>query len=68
MTMVTVGYGDVSPQNNLEVLVATLTMFVTCGVFAFSINAIGSALSNIREVKSKTRKTMSIINSYMTKN
>jgi hypothetical protein len=41
MTMVTVGYGDVSAQNDYEVLVATVTMFVTCGVFAFSINAIG---------------------------
>jgi uncharacterized membrane protein YvlD (DUF360 family) len=66
MTMVTVGYGDVSPQNDLEVLFATSTMFVTCGVFAFAINAIGLALSNIRDEKLKARKTMAIINEYMT--
>jgi uncharacterized membrane protein YvlD (DUF360 family) len=65
MTMVTVGYGDVSAQNDLEVLIATCTMFVTCGVFAFAINAIGLALSNMRDEKLKTRKIMTIINDYM---
>ena len=41
MTMITVGYGDITPKNNIELLFANLTMFLACGVFAFSINSIG---------------------------
>jgi hypothetical protein len=44
MTMVTVGYGDITPKNNYELICANVTMFVACGVFAFSINAIGIVL------------------------
>ena len=41
MTMVTVGYGDITPKNNIELIVANVTMFLACGVFAFSVNSIG---------------------------
>jgi hypothetical protein len=41
MTMVTVGYGDITPKNNLEILTTNITMFVASGVFAFSVNSIG---------------------------
>ena len=47
MTMVTVGYGDITPVNNNEVLCANIVMFVACGVFAFSMNSIGIVLQNI---------------------
>jgi hypothetical protein len=57
MTMTTVGYGgintktqyfiDVTPRNNYERLCANITMFMACGVFAFSINSIGIVLSNL---------------------
>ena len=42
MTMITVGYGDITPKNNSELLCANVTMFLACGVFAFSINSIGA--------------------------
>ena len=42
MTMITVGYGDVTPKNNIELFFSIITMFLACGVFAFSINSIGS--------------------------
>jgi potassium voltage-gated channel Eag-related subfamily H protein 7 len=44
MTMTTVGYGDITPRSDLELIVATTTMFVACAVFAFSINTIGIVL------------------------
>lgn len=44
MTMVTVGYGDITPTNDIEVACANFTMFVACGVFAFSVNSIGIVL------------------------
>ena len=44
MTMTTVGYGDISPKNNIEVIVATIAMLLASAVFAFSINTIGIVL------------------------
>lgn len=39
--MCTVGYGDITPQNNHELLLSILTMLVTCGVYAYILNTIG---------------------------
>ena len=47
MTMTTVGYGDVIPQNDLELVTANITMYIACAVFAFSVNSLGMILSNI---------------------
>ena len=44
MTMITVGYGDIVPTNDIERLVANFTMFLACGVFAFSLNGIGTVI------------------------
>lgn len=39
--MVTVGYGDVVPQNYVETLIAIIMMLISCGVFAYTLNQIG---------------------------
>lgn len=41
MTMVTVGYGNIIPTNNIELATTNIIMFLACGVFAFSVNSIG---------------------------
>ena len=61
MTMSTVGYGgknllnflkicfiqELVPQNNWEILCATITMFLASGVFGYSINSLGFYVQNI---------------------
>ena len=42
--MITVGYGDIVPTTNLEMIIAIITMVISCGVFAYSVNAIGQIL------------------------
>lgn len=49
--MVTVGYGDVTPVNDAEILFCTITMFIASGVFAYTINSIGSIFGNLNEEK-----------------
>lgn len=39
--MCTVGYGDITPQNNNELLLSIITILVTCGVYAYILNTIG---------------------------
>ena len=42
VTMMTVGYGDITPQNNQEIIFAIVAVCVGCGVLAFVISSIGS--------------------------
>lgn len=47
VTMNTVGYGDISPQNPLEMLFCTGFIYVACGIFAYSLNSIGMIISDL---------------------
>ena len=42
--MVTVGYGDMTPQNKLEILIAMSGMIIGSTLIGFSINSIGNIL------------------------
>ena len=48
-TILTVGYGDISPKNDLEIAVVTLIEMIGIIVFAYMINEIGYAMSNLRK-------------------
>jgi hypothetical protein len=39
-TMLTVGYGDITPKNRYEVNFAIVVEFTSCLVFAYSVNKI----------------------------
>ncbi|KAL4481511.1 hypothetical protein ABPG74_007600 [Tetrahymena malaccensis] len=65
VTMATVGYGDITPQNDLEVLFTAITIFVTCIVYAFSINTIGSIIENIEKKDKKYKENLQIIHGVM---
>ncbi|CAD8177571.1 unnamed protein product [Paramecium octaurelia] len=67
-TMVTVGYGDVTPQNIYEVICAIIMIFFASVVFAFSINAIGVIFSNIDLQKQYYKRNLVLINQYMNSN
>jgi hypothetical protein len=47
MTMITVGYGDISPKSDKEMVVAILAMLFGCGFFAYAINNIGQIIEKI---------------------
>lgn len=42
VTMVSVGYGDITPASNSEKVIGIGTMLFTCGVFGYTMNKIGS--------------------------
>lgn len=44
VTIMTVGYGDISPQNNFEVWFTIFAVFFGCGVVAYIISAIGNIM------------------------
>ena len=49
--MITVGYGDITPINDIEYIFSIFTMMIACGVFAYSVNQIGTIFKNINASK-----------------
>lgn len=42
--MTTVGYGDIIPITNNEVIYSIISMVVACGIFAYTIGSIGGLI------------------------
>jgi potassium voltage-gated channel Eag-related subfamily H protein 1/potassium voltage-gated channel Eag-related subfamily H protein 5 len=43
-TMLTIGYGDITPENEAEVVYTVTAQFISCILFAFSINEVWSII------------------------
>ena len=65
VTIMTVGYGDIVPQNNKEVMVALITIIFGCGVYAFNLNSIGMILQDINKENNRFKHNINIINQFM---
>ncbi|CAD8202513.1 unnamed protein product [Paramecium pentaurelia] len=64
-TMISVGYGDVTPMNFWEVFVTIITQFISCIVFAYSVNAIWEMIYSQNENKQKFQKYVNAIQRFM---
>ena len=51
MTMTTVGYGDINPQNDLERGIASVFMFTSGIILSYMLNSIGTVLMNLSKKK-----------------
>ncbi|KAL4434927.1 hypothetical protein ABPG74_021266 [Tetrahymena malaccensis] len=67
VTMITVGYGDYTPSNCTEMIISLITMLFSCGVFAYSINAIGTIFNTLNQKSLDIKNNMYTISSYMAK-
>ncbi|KAL4478758.1 hypothetical protein ABPG73_001973 [Tetrahymena malaccensis] len=67
VTMVTVGYGDITPQTYQERFLSIITVLSACGVFAYSITEVGSIFKEIQFYKKQIKQNIFIINNYMKK-
>lgn len=57
------GYGDITPTNSLERLVALFIMFFGCGMFAYSLNSVGVIIKEI-EARKEILKFFTKKNTY----
>ncbi len=55
ITMITVGYGDVTPQNSLERIYVMVVTIISCGVFAYAVNTVGSIFQKMDSDDSSIR-------------
>lgn len=67
VTMITVGYGDLIPVNEVEKTICIIVMIFSCGIFAYSMSTIGTIIQSFNEDQVKKTLNMSIINAYMTR-
>ena len=49
MTLTTVGYGDISAKNEIEMIYSCLVMLFGSAIFAYSVNHFGMLLGDIFE-------------------
>lgn len=65
--MNTVGYGDYTPQNDVERVFCIIFIYIACGVFAYTLNTIGNIIQEISKNKSHFLQNVMIINEFMDK-
>ena len=65
VTMLTVGYGDITPQNNKEVVVCVISVVLGCVVYAFNINTIGIILQDLNKENAEFKHHINVINGFM---
>jgi hypothetical protein len=63
--MITVGYGDMVPRTDLEREVVILLTLVSCGMFAYTVNQIGSIFDEIRTRDKIYKNKMNSISNYL---
>ncbi|CAI2364970.1 unnamed protein product [Moneuplotes crassus] len=66
-TMATVGYGDLTPQTNAEILFTIFGMCLACGIFAYSVGAIGTIVNRPNLMTAEFRLRMLHINQFLLK-
>jgi voltage-gated potassium channel Kch len=65
ITMITIGYGDVVPVSLTEKIFVMSMTFISCGVFAYSLNTISRIISEVSQRRSKLRKKMIQLNIHI---
>ncbi|KAL4473723.1 hypothetical protein ABPG74_022587 [Tetrahymena malaccensis] len=65
VTMQTVGYGDITPKNPIEIMFTIITMFCTGMIWAYSLNSIGCIIDNINKTNLEYKNDMQQIHCYM---
>lgn len=65
VTIMTVGYGDITPQNQREILFTLFAVFCGCIVFGFNLNTIASVFQDMNKERKKTQDSINKINRFM---
>jgi hypothetical protein len=63
--MISVGYGDIVPKNQFEVIITIIIMFLSCILFAYSFNLIVEIIQETKERKKYFDHYVSTFNRHM---
>ncbi|KAL4460912.1 hypothetical protein ABPG74_016384 [Tetrahymena malaccensis] len=65
ITMISVGYGDITPINNVERIFVTCMTVFSCGTFAYVVNIIGSLFQQLQINEAEYRQQRYEMSNYM---
>ena len=65
MTLTTVGYGDITPQNDLERLYTLLCLLIGAIVFGFLLSTLGDLLSNVDPTAVRMEEKLREVKEYL---
>jgi len=65
ITIMTVGYGDIVPQNPREIGFTLITVILGCIVFGYNLNKIASIFQEMNEGRKKIQSDINKINKFM---
>lgn len=68
MTMSTIGYGDVTPQTDIERVYVTLGMVVGASIYAYMVGNVCSIIAGMNAAEEKFRQEMDSLNQFMESN
>lgn len=64
-TMISIGYGDITPKNSYEVTFTVVIQFLSCLLYAYAINEIWSSMLELNRKKTRINARLTTINIYM---
>lgn len=67
-TLTTVGYGDITPTTEIEIIFTLLVMFMGVSMYAYIIGSVSSLISNLDAAKARYREKLDQIQTYMREN
>ena len=65
ITTLTIGYGDITPQTDIEKMYVTFVALLICALLAYSISTIGNIFKSMSEKQDQFKSQMNIITRYM---
>lgn len=65
ISMNTVGYGDIVPQNPLEILFCIICVILGCLMFAYGLNCMGTIFHSFYKKERELKEELFIINDFM---
>lgn len=67
VVMMTVGFGDITPRNPIEVVFCIFIIIVGCALYGYNLNSIGIILQKINKEQTEFTEKMRIIQNFMEK-
>ena len=65
MTMTTVGYGDIYPNNDIERVFNIIIMIIACLSFGFILNQVSLIFKDLDDTSIHRNREISYLNSYL---
>ena len=65
VSILTVGYGDILPQNPIEIAVSIILYFIGVAIYSYIISRLINIFSNVNKVNSEEQSNEVVINKFI---